>query len=90
MKNQKNELPVDYKLVSKTKGGALNAEYLIEHGNNLNIVYLTKYNGERIPRLMLGTTVTETKRGWTFHEFDLTGKPLKIFLDRQLWEKVYL
>lgn len=90
MENVKKEVLTDYELVYKNKAEKNKAAYKVEYQKTGWFVWLTKFNGLDIEPLLISAHIKETKRGWTYIDFDLSGKQIAIFLDRQLWDKVLI
>lgn len=80
-----------FKLIEKRNDNVCRITYLVKLGRNIEVpgVYLLSTTSTRKKaEIFISGRIKETKKGWTFYIWWLTGKPIKILLPRENFEKM--
>lgn len=78
----------NYRIVQKDVEELLRIEYSLTAYTKFYCVELCLFDGIQRGSTWLSSNIEETARGWTFTTKELTGLPIKIFLDKEHFEKI--
>lgn len=78
----------DFRIIEKIREGLMPISYLCQVYKDHYSVYFKTSDDPELKGQYIGKRIKETKRGWTIETLWLTGKPVKLFLPRESFEKV--